>query len=264
MELIGDIARKRGDPERLAVEVAKTTWAVGVAARTGRFHVPPVVRFDADAGVLETERVHGFVSLMQLVRSRDRRLPGICERVGAAIADVHSETRLPGTQRIPLPSPLAGAPADECVLHGDLNGSNVGYDPKADQVVILDWSSAPALPVVATVGSRYFDILWFALFFFRFRPGLALVGWSPERWGGAFVAGYASACPTFSVLGLRAYHEHARGFLTEDYRLERERLGRGFRRIPYRVRQQLGWRRWERFLASLADPRIGPGRRGER
>jgi aminoglycoside phosphotransferase (APT) family kinase protein len=254
MELSGDVARKRGPADRLALEAAKTDAAARVAARSGSFHVPAVVRFDATAGVLETQRVHDFVSLMQLVVRRDPRLIAVCERVGRAVADVHADLRLPDALRIPLPAMLAGDPGDECVLHGDLNGSNVGYDPSTDRVVLVDWSAAPALGVAATVGSRYFDILWFALFFFRFRPGTALTGWSPERWAGAFLAGYADASGAFSAAKLRAYHERARAFLENDLRAEQARRGLGIRGLPYRVWRQLGFRRFERFLASLADP----------
>ena len=259
MEFIGDVARKRANADQLAVEVAKTTCAARVAARSGHFHVPAVVRFDAAMGVLETERVHGFVSLLELAVRRDRRLSGICERVGRALAEAHTDMRLPEGPRIPLPAPLATDPADDCVLHGDFNGLNIGYDSSSDRVVILDWSAAPALGVAATVGSRYFDILWFALFFFRFRPGSALIGWFPERWAGAFLAGYANS-GAFSADALRAYHERARTFLTNDYRLERERWERGIRWITYRSWQRLGWRRWEKFLASISDAQVRPGR----
>lgn len=259
MEFVGEVARKRASSDHLAVEVAKTTCAARVGARTGHFHVPAVVRFDAGAGVLETERVRGYVSLLDLAIRRDRRLGALCERVGRALAEAHAEMRLPEDLHIPLPAPLATEPADDCVLHGDFNGLNIGYDASVDRIVILDWSAAPSLRVAATVGSRYFDILWFALFFFRFRPGSALIGWYPERWAGAFLAGYADA-GTFSADALRAYHERARAFLTNDYRLERERWERGIRWVTYRSWQRLGWRRWEKFLASLSDsdPRVGP------
>jgi len=140
------------------------------------------------------------------------------------------------------------------VLHGDLNGSNVGFDPDADRVVIVDWSAAPALGVAATVGSRYFDILWFALFFFRFRPGNALNRWSPERWAGAFLNGYAEESGSFSVDALRAYHARARTFLTDDLRADQARRGLGIRGLAFRYWRQLGWRRWEKFLASATDP----------
>ncbi len=254
MELSGDVARKRGPADRLALEAAKTRAAASVAARSGRFHVPAVVRYDAAEGVLETERVHGFVSLMQLVLRRDPRLTAVCERVGRAVATVHAELRLADDLRIPLPARLAGEPADDCVLHGDLNGSNVGYDPDTDRVVIVDWSAAPALGEAATVGSRYFDIVWFALFFFRFRPGRALTGWSPERWAGAFLAGYADGASQFSVAALRAYHARVRPFLIDDLRVEQARRGLGLRGLPYRLWRQIGFRRWEKFLAAIADP----------
>jgi len=258
MELIGDVARKSGPVDRLRLEVAKTTCAASVAERTGLFHVPKVVRFDAENGVLETARVHGFRSLMQLVLARDSRLPAICERVGRAMARVHTEMRLPEDARLPFPELLRGDPADECVLHGDLNGSNVGWDPATDRVVILDWSAAPALRSPASVGSRYFDLLWFALFFFRFRPLGAISGWSPELWARAFLAGYAAASAGFSVEGLRAYQSRIRPFLADDYRAERERLGRGVRWLPYRAWQWLGQRRWEKFLGGLSDSQLRP------
>lgn len=255
MEFSGDVARKRGPADRLAIEAAKTRAAAEVGARTGAFHVPAVIRFDAAAGVLETERVHGFVSLMQLVVRRDRRLLEICARVGRAVAVIHADLRLGDAPSIPLAEPLTGEPADACVLHGDLNGSNVGYDPTSDRVVIVDWSAAPALRVAATVGSRYFDILWFALFFFRFRPGTALFGWAPEAWAGAFLFGYARASATFSMAALGAYHARVRGFLLEDLRTEQARQGRGLRGVAYRMWRQLGWRRWEKFLAVATDPK---------
>ena len=259
MEFIGDIARKRGDPDRLAVEAAKTTRAASVGAGSGRFHVPAVVRFDAAAGLLETERVSGFVSLMNLAMRRDARLTAICRRVGEAVAEVHAGMRLGPIRRVPIPGAMAGEPADECVVHGDLNGSNVGYDPSTDRVVIVDWAAAPSLSVAATVGSRYFDVLWFALFFFRSRPITALNGWSPERWAAAFLAGYGAATPAYSADALRAYHERAQPFLSQDYREERDRKGRGIRWLPYRVWQRLGWLRWERFLATLSTARATAG-----
>ncbi len=258
MEFIGDVARKRGPADRLGIEAAKTTWGARVGARTRRFHVPAVIRFDAATGVLETERVHGFLSLLQLVGRHDPRVIEICERVGGAIAEVHADSHRPDIPLIPLPASLASDPEQECVLHGDLNGSNVGYDPSMDRVVVVDWSAAPALGVSATVGSRYFDVLWFMFFFFRVRPASAFAGWSPETWARAFLAGYADVSCTFSVDAMRAYHERARTFLANDLRSEQARRGRGIRGIPYRFWRHLGWRRWEKFLASLTDPQARP------
>jgi len=258
MEFSGDVARKRGPADRLEVEAAKTPRAAFVGARTRRFHVPAVVRFDAATGVLETERVHGFVSLMQLALRRDPHLVDICRRVGEAVAALHADLQLPDALRLPLPATIPSDPAEECFLHGDLNGSNVGYDPATDRIVIVDWSAAHALGVAATFGSRYFDILWFALFFFRFRPGTALRGWSPERWVDAFLEGYAAVSGTFSADALRAYFERTREFMTNDFRAEQARRGRGLRGVPFRIWRQLGWWRWERYLAALSDPQPRP------
>ncbi len=255
MEFSGDVARKRGPADRLAIEAAKTRAAAELGARSGAFHVPAVIRFDAALGVLETERVHGLVSLLQLVVRRDPRLLDVCTRAGRAVASVHADLRLCDAPSIPLPESLTGEPGDACVLHGDLNGSNVGYDPATDRVVIVDWSAAPTLGVAATVGSRYFDVLWFALFFFRFRPGNALFGWTPEAWAGAFLFGYAQRSESFSVDALAAYHQRVRGFLLADLRTERTRLGCGPRGLAYRAWRQRGWRRFEKFLAAATDPK---------
>ncbi len=258
MEFDGEVARKRGPAERLAIEAAKMRAAAELGARSGAFFVPAVLRFDAGAGVLETERVPGFVRLIDLVTRRDPGLLSSFARVGRALAVVHAELRLRDAPNIPLPAPLAGEPDDVCVLHGDLNGSNVGYDPTQDRVVIIDWSAAHALEGEATVGSRYFDLLWFAVFFFRFRPASAWLGWSPEAWVGAFLSGYARAVGAgFSAAGLRAYHERARGFLLEDLRREQARQGSGLRSVAYRAWRRLGWRRWEKFLAALSDSQLG-------
>ena len=202
MEFSGDIARKRGPADRLAIEAAKTTAAAAVGARSGSFHVPSVVRFDAAGGLLETERVHGFASLLQLVLRRDPRLLDICERVGRALAEVHAELRLPEALRIPLPAPLAGDAADACVLHGDLNGSNVGYDPASGP------SRDRRLVGGARAGRRgdgrqpllRHPVVLAVLLPLPAGPAPSAAG-SPERWAGAFLAGYADRSGSFSVDG---------------------------------------------------------------
>jgi hypothetical protein len=57
------------------------------------------------------------------------------------------------------------------------------------------------------------------------------------------------------MAALGAYHARVRGFLLEDLRTEQARQGRGLRGVAYRMWRQLGWRRWEKFLAVATDPK---------
>lgn len=248
MELVGTVARKRGDPARLAVEAAMTTAAVAVAPTGVR--VPAVSRFDAAGGLIETERVEAFTSLMSLASAGDPRVEALCARVGHALAHFQSHLVVPPEHEKLLPPPFAGRPDERVPVHGDLNGSNVGFDPDSDRLVILDWSAAPSLGSAGTMGSPYFDPLWFALFFFRFRPFGAGMAWTPERWAGAFLDALAASDARFSAARLRDFHAEVRAWLADDLRAELARRARGIRWLPYRLWQRAGVRRWERFLET--------------
>lgn len=250
MELVGTVARKRGDPARLAVEAAMTGAAAAVAPPGVR--VPGVTRFDAATGILETERVTAFTSLMALAATDDPRLEGLCARLGVALAHFQSRLVVPSAHEALLPLPFAGHPDERTPVHGDLNGSNVGFDPTTETLIVLDWSVAPSIAAAGTVGSRYLDPLWFALFFFRFRPFSPRAAWRPERWAGAFLDALAGADPRFAARRLQAFHEDLRPWLADDYRAECARRARGIRWLPYRLWQQAGLRRWERFLRARA------------
>ena len=57
IELANDIVRKTGEPNILAVEAAKASRAFEIGRDSGLFFVPKVVSFDAEADVLEFERL---------------------------------------------------------------------------------------------------------------------------------------------------------------------------------------------------------------
>lgn len=252
MELVGAVARKRGDADRLAVEAAVTSRAAQLGERCGLFHVPSVVRLDRSAGLLETARVDGLRTLMELAVGGASHVGPLCERLGAATATVHAQLALEPEWCREVPPDLADASVRQVVLHGDLTASNVGWTPD-DRLVILDWSAAPSIPRPATVGPPQFDLLWFSTFFFRTRPLGRLAGWRPEEWTGAFLDGYARAGGDADAGRLLRYAERVRPFLEADYAAELARRARGVRRLPYRAWRALGWRRWRRFLVARAS-----------
>lgn len=252
MELVGAVARKRGSAADLAVEADATDRAAALGERSGAFFVPPVVRFDPQAGVLETQRVDGFQSLMELAVARDPVVRALCAQLGRAMALVHRE--LPAERAAPVsPAVLRAEDGAVATIHGDLTASNVGYDRARDRLVILDWSAAPALAEPATIGAPYFDLVWFTSFWFRTRPLTALTGWEPEAWSDSFLAGYEAGGGSVARTMLRRYALSARPFMAEDYRRELRRRAHGARWLPYRVWRAMGWRRWERYLAGLSD-----------
>jgi hypothetical protein len=251
VELVGSVARKRGVAAHLAVEADVTARAAALGTRSGLFFVPPVIWFDAATGVLETERVEGFRSLMELAVLRDPVVGALCSRLGRAMALVHRELGVDRTVQVSAPV-LRSEGGGVGAIHGDLTASNVGYDRDHDRLVILDWSAAPALAEPVTVGTPYFDMLWFSSFWFRTRPLSALAGWTPEVWSREFLDGYCSAGGAVTVSGFRRYALSARPFLREDHHRELVRRARGVRWLPYRVWRAMGWRRWERYLARLA------------
>jgi hypothetical protein len=259
VELVGTVARKRGPTERLAVEADVTSRAAMLGQRSGAFFVPPVARFDAAEGLLETQRVLGFRSLLELALAHDPVVPALCARLGRAIALVHRELSFDATVTATSVTVLRWEDGALAAIHGDLTASNVGHDRTHDRLVILDWAATPALGELITRGTPYFDVLWFMSFFFRNRPLWALINWSPEAWCDAFIEGYRAGGGNLSAEGFRQYAKASRSFLQADYQRELHRRARGVRWLPYRVWRAMGWRRWERYLEHLRD--AGPSMR---
>ena len=104
MEFVDDIARKTGQASLLAVEAAKASRALEIGKDTGLFSVPKVVNLDAEAGVLEFERLGGLVTLLDLAVRKDRRLPELLEKAGRALAVIHAELTLPEEMKHELPA----------------------------------------------------------------------------------------------------------------------------------------------------------------
>jgi len=215
MEIVGEIIRKTGEPGKLAIEAAKASMAFDIGKDCGLFYVPKVVNFDAKAGVLEFERFNGLVTLLDLASRKDERLFELLKKAGQALAVVHEKLALPEEMKHELPAEWMASPDENVFIHGDFAGFNLCFDESSDQLVILDWSSAPLLGNVVTYGSRFFDIIWFVIFIFYGAPRRCLFNWAAPAMADAFLAGYAESRPEiiqrlsgdFKPLMRRYYHK---------------------------------------------------------
>lgn len=215
MEFVGDIVRKTGESNMLAVEATKSSRAYEIGKESGLFYVPKVVNFDAKAGVLEFERLRGLVTLLDLAVRKDQRLFELLEKAGQALAVVHEKLILPDELRYELPPEWMNSPGENVFIHGDLAGFNLCFDESSERLVILDWSSAPLLGRVVTYGSRYFDIIWFVIYIFYGVPRECMFSWDAAGMANAFLSGYAQYCPEtthrlhrdFKPLMHRYYHK---------------------------------------------------------
>jgi len=82
MEIVGEIIRKTGEADTLAIEAAKTSKAFDIGKDCGLFYVPKVINFDAKAGVLEFERLDGLVTLLDMAARKDHRLFELLKKAG--------------------------------------------------------------------------------------------------------------------------------------------------------------------------------------
>ncbi len=205
MEFIGDIARKTGKPSLLAVEAVKTERAYQIAQDSGLFYVPRVVNFDAEAGVLEFERLRGLSTLLELAVKRDARTLELTGQAARALAAVHDQLILPDEMKEPLPAEWMDAPDENVFIHGDYGCANVCLHEPSGRLVVLDWSGAPLLGRTPTFGSRYFDVFWFAFFMFRGGPNGWVLNQNAEDMAKAFVQSYVRSYSAGTFEKIRTY-----------------------------------------------------------
>lgn len=251
MEFVGDIARKQGEPSLLAVEAAKVSRALEIGKNSGLFRVPRVVNFDAEAGVLEFERVRELSTLLDLAVRKDARLPGLLEKAGRALAVVHEELTLPEEMKLALPSAWMCRAGENVCIHGDFACINVCVDESSDELVILDWSAAPMVGRTPTFGGRYFDIVLFVNSLFHGVPCRKVLSWNAAGMAELFLKGYAEESPDTKLTMLRDYS-------SDMLRLQRENIRRASReRQPlsalfYTCCQMLMYTRFRSFLRKKA------------
>jgi len=207
MEFVGEIARKTGDAKLLAVEAAKASRALEIGKDTGLFSVPKVVNLDAEAGVLEFERLSGLATLLDLAVRKDRRLPELLEKTGRGLAVVHAELTLPEEMKHELPAEWMNSCDESVFIHGDFACINVCFHEPSDELVILDFSAAPMVGRTPTFGSRYFDILLFVSSLFHGAPYRSVLSWDAGKMADAFLAGYAKAAPEVDLNRLKNHSQ---------------------------------------------------------
>ncbi len=225
MELMVDSVRKTGESSLLAVEAAKASRGLDIGRDNGLFRVPRVLSLDAEAGRLDFERFDGLVTLLDLAVRKDRRLAGLLEKTGRALATIHEKLILPETMKYTLPLEWMVSIEQNVFIHGDFACINVCYHERSDELVILDWSAAPLVGRTPTFGSRHFDILMFISSLFHGAPCRRVLSWDAPSMSRAFLAGYRSASPNVTLSGIK---DHARMIC----RLQRKNLWQLARRKP--------------------------------
>jgi hypothetical protein len=228
MEFVGNIARKTGSPSLLAVEALKTEKASEIGKSSGLFYVPRVISFDAEAGVLEFERLAGLVTLLDLAIKKDQRLFELLEKTGRSLAVIHQQLALPDDMKHELPPEWMDPPGENVFIHGDFASINVCFHEPSGRLVILDWSGAPIMGRTPTFGSRFFDVFWFAACVFRGVPAKRLLSWNAESMTDTFLCGYragifeilAAESPTSSQDKLSRF----RDYLSKIFRLQRQKI----------------------------------------
>jgi tRNA A-37 threonylcarbamoyl transferase component Bud32 len=235
MEFVGDIARKTGDPSLLAVEAAKASKALDIGRDCGLFSVPKVANFDAEAGVLEFERLKGLSTLLELAVRRDGRLPELLGKAGQSLAIIHEELILPEGMKHELPPAWMGPSSENVFIHGDFACINVCFQEPSGRLVILDFSAAPMVGRTPTFGSRYFDILLFMSSLFQGAPWTRMFDRDAGEMAEAFLEGYGKASSETKLTRLNDYS-------AEILRLRRKNIWNLSRqRSPVRAPVYISW-----------------------
>jgi len=205
MEFVADIARKTGRASLLAVEAAKASRALEIGRDCGLFNVPRVVSFDAEAGVLEFERLRELATLLDLAVGKDTRVPELLDKTGQSLAAIHKELTLPEEMKHELPPAWMGSAGENVFIHGDFACINVCFHEPSGKLVILDFSAAPMVGRTPTFGCLYFDILLFRSSLFQGAPYARILGWNAAGMAQAFLKGYSKTSPEAKLNKLRDY-----------------------------------------------------------
>jgi tRNA A-37 threonylcarbamoyl transferase component Bud32 len=253
MEFVGDIVRKTGESNLLAVEAAKTSRAYEIAKDSGLFSVPKVISFDADTGVLEFERLNGLVTLLDLAVRRDRRLHELLGKTGQALGIIHRDLTLSEDMKHELPPGWMAATDENVFIHGDFACINVCFHEPSGNLVILDWSAAPMVGGTPTYGSRYFDILLFVSSVFHGAPYRRILNWGAKAMADTFLKGYCESSAEVKLNDLKSYSSKICRLQRENIRhLARQR--RPLRAVAYVSCQTVMHARFCRFLRRHGSP----------
>ena len=205
MQLIADIVQKTGEPGILTVEAEKASRAFEIGRDSGLFSVPKVVHFDAEAGVLEFERLNHLVTLLEMAVRKDRRLPRLLKKAGQALAVVHKKLVLPEEIKHELPPEWMDTAGENVFIHGDFACINVCFHEPSDELVLLDWSAAPSVGRTPTFGGRNFDILMFVSSIFHGAPWREALSWNAKEMADTFLRGYKEVASDIILNEFKSY-----------------------------------------------------------
>lgn len=205
MQIVGDIIQKTGEADILKVEAEKASRAFEIGRDCGLFSVPKVVDLDAEAGMLEFERLNDLVTLLEMAIHKDRRLSGLLKKAGQALSIVHEKLVLPEEMKHELPPEWMGPAGENVFIHGDFACINVCFHEPSEELVLLDWSAAPLVGRTPTFGSRYFDILMFINSLFHGAPWREALIWNAPEMADSFLRGYEE---TVTLKGFKNYAPH--------------------------------------------------------
>lgn len=155
----GNIIVKKAHPKKIILEAELTKAAHQLSQTCNFFYSPRILDYDPREGHLKLERIDGIISLADYLRHSDGI--DIIRKVARTLAFVHSNLKIPQELRQMVPNNWSGPHKDNVTLHGDFNMINVCCHQNSGKIVILDWSTGPALNFVATTGPRQLDIAQF-------------------------------------------------------------------------------------------------------
>jgi tRNA A-37 threonylcarbamoyl transferase component Bud32 len=250
MTLVGDIVQKTGEASLLAVEAAKAARAFEIGKNSGLFRVPRVVGFDAEAGLLEFERLDGLVTLLDLAIRKDPRLFDLLKKAGRSLAVIHKQLILPDEMKHELPQEWTDSEDQNVFIHGDFATVNVCFHEQSNSLVIVDWSAAPLIGRTPTFGSRYFDILWFVNCLFCGVPNKKILNWDAEAMAEAFLEGYAQEASSEILNRLPDYQSKIHRLQKQNIQYLAGRQNSPMRKAAYIFTQVLMCPRLKRFLRN--------------
>lgn len=150
------VVTKKVPPEWAGVEAVMTQAAHDLGDSCGFFIAPRVIACDRQEGLIQFEQLTHLVQVKEYLRD-PRCGPEQMRSIGRAIAMVHKQLHVAPEFSLTAPH----QDGDAVPLHGDFSTLNVCVKTDTGQIVLLDWSSANALPHKITIGSRYIDLAQF-------------------------------------------------------------------------------------------------------
>jgi len=179
------VVTKSVPAEWVGLEAGMTRAAHDLGRNCGLFLAPRVIGCDARNGLIQFEQLTGLVRISEHLCASPDDLE-LIRSIGRAIAMVHERLQI-GPE---LTVGLSRGTGDSVPLHGDFSTSNVCVKADTQQVVLLDWSSAIALPQKITVGSRYIDLAQFLRSLVVHVSPLWTACWRFSERAAAFLEGY--------------------------------------------------------------------------